>query len=284
MVALSYGVLQPRVDWINIKPLRAKEVKLVKVMLDENKTTPTPEEAKKAEEAKAEAEKKAKEEADAKAKADLEVKEAKVGEILNPKEPPKEDARMVPEAVLLEYKNQNKELRKDIRELIESGASKTEVSEDLDKIAEEHNVDIGFLNKLAKSIKSSVEAEMVSKMKPIQDRENSEKIDKIFKEHFGKTLEAMPEFKGVVKEEVIKALSLSPENANKTFAQIIEETYGHLIPGRKTIESQGGRGGGEITEIDFVKAKKDTEYFKEIMANPELKKKYNESLVSRLKL
>ncbi len=213
--------------------------------------------------------------------------EGKVGEILNPKEPPKEDARMVPEAVLLEYKNQNKELRKDIkdlRELIESGASKSEVSEDLEKIAEEHNVDIGFLNKLAKSIKGSVESEMASKMKPIQDRENQERIDKIFKEHFGKTLDAMPEYKGVVKEEVIKALSLSPENANKTFAQIIDETYGHLIPGRKTIESQGGRGGGEITEIDFDKVKTDTEYFKEIMANPELKKKYNEGLVKRLQL
>lgn len=213
--------------------------------------------------------------------------EEKVGEILNPKEPPQKEGRMVPESVFIELKKDNKELRQSLNDLviaIRSGTSKSEVSEDLEKIAEEHNVDIAFLNKLAKSIRSSVEADMASKMKPIQDRENQEKIDKIFKEHFGKTLEAMPEYKGIVKEDVIKALSLSPENANKTFAQIIEETYGHLIPGKKTIESQGGRGGGEITEIDFDKVKTDTEYFKEIMANPELKKKYNEGLVKRLQL
>lgn len=256
-------------------------------MVEDTKIVPTPEELKKAEEAKAEAEKKAKEETEAKAKVESKEKEAKVGEIFKPKEPSKEEARMVPEAVLLEYKKDNKELKKDIkdlRELIESGASRKEVSEDLEKIAEEHNVDIGFLNKLAKSIRSSVEVEITSKMKPIQDRENSEKINQIFKEHFGKTLEAMPEYKGIVKEEVIKALSLSPENANKTFAQIIEETYGHLIAGKKTMETQKGRSGGEITEIDFGRAKSDTEYFKEIMADPDLKKKYNETLISRLNL
>jgi len=43
------------------------------------------------------------------------------------------EPRLVPQAVLLEYKNQNKELKRDIKELkglIESGATKKEVSED----------------------------------------------------------------------------------------------------------------------------------------------------------
>lgn len=258
-------------------------------MTEEVKTAPTPEESKQAEEAKVAEAEKAKVEAEAKAKAETEAKEATMGELLKVEENPK-DQRLVPEAVLLEYKSQNKELRKDIkelRELIESGASKTEVSEDLKAIAEEHNVDVDFLTKLEKNIRSKVETDLASKFKPLQDRENQERIEKIFTEHFDKSLEAMPEYKDIVNRDVIKKLSLLPENASKTFKQIIEDTYKNVIkvvPGKKTIEQAKGGGGGAIGEIDFNKAKTDTEYFNEIMASPELKKKYNADLAQRVNL
>jgi len=92
----------------------------------------------------------------------------------------------------------------------------------------------------------------------------------------------MPEYENLVNREVIKVLSLDPKNANKTFAQLIEETYGKAITGKRTIETTKPGGGKEPTEIDFDKALKDTEYFKEIMSNPTLKKKYNDSISSRV--
>jgi hypothetical protein len=94
----------------------------------------------------------------------------------------------------------------------------------------------------------------------------------------------MPEYKNIANKDVIKSLSLDPKNANKTFAKILEDSYGHLITGKKTLEKTTVRGGNSDSPIDFNKAAKDMEYYKEIMANPELKKKYNESLTDRIKL
>jgi len=187
----------------------------------------------------------------------------------------------------LEYKNQNKELKKDIKELkelIESGASKKEVSEDLEAIAEEHGVDVEFLQKLAKSIRKEVEADVESRIKPFAEKEKMAEFNKRFDEVYDKTLEEMPEYKDIISKDAIKSLSLDPKNANKTFAQILEMTYGNLIKGKKTIESGGAGKNIVITEIDFERAKKEPAYFHEIMKNPELKKKYNAGLTSRINL
>ena len=56
-----------------------------------------------------------------------------------------------------------------------------------------------------------------------------ERIDKLFWEAFNKTIATMPEYKDIVEPEVIKTLSLKPENSNITFAQIIIDTYGSLL-------------------------------------------------------
>jgi len=246
-----------------------------------------------------EQEKKAKEEAEAKtaaeakAKAEEEAKKnATVGDLLGGKKEDKKEVKMVPEAALLEYKNLSKDLKKELKELresIESGATKKEVAEDLKKIAEEHNVDPEFLDKFAKSIKAQVEAEveekMSSKIKPMEEKDAKEKKDKAFDEHYQKVLDAMPEYKGIVQKEVIKALAFDPTNATKTFAQILEGAYGHLLPNKKAIDAARAAGGNkEISDIDFDKANNDTEYFNKIMADPELKAKYNKEMMQKMKL
>lgn len=215
-------------------------------------------------------------------------KEETVGEALSEKKEP----RMVPEAVLLEYKNANKELKKDLKELkalIESGASKKEVSTDLKAIADEHNVDAEFLQKFAEAIKAQAEKEIEekvsSKLKPLEEKEKREKLDSIFKENYLRALEANPEYKDIANEAVIKSLSLDPSNQNKTWSQLLEMTYGHLVTGKKTMETSTARGGKDDNQkVDFDRATTDSKYFAEIMANPELKKEYNETLVQRLKL
>lgn len=215
-----------------------------------------------------------------------------IGEVLKSEEK-KESPRTVPEAPFLELKTQNKELKKELKELkelIEAGGSRQEVSASLLEIAEEHNVDVNFLKRLAQTIKSEakaeVEAEYTAKMKPLEDKERYDRIDTIFNYHYEKTLEAMPEYKGIVNKDVIKSLSLLKENANKTFPQLLEESYGHLISGKKTLDSGSPtrQGGDEITEVDFFRAQNDSEYREKVMANPELKRKYNAKMLKELKI
>jgi hypothetical protein len=214
--------------------------------------------------------------------------EETIGEVLGSK---KEEPKNVPEAVFLELKKENKQLIKEMKELkrsIEDGASRKEINSDLKSLAERYNLSEGFLQDFAKAVKSQAESDLeekvISRLKPLEEKEKEEKIDKAFNQHFEKVLEEMPEYKGIANKEVIKILSLNPANANKTFARIVEEAYGHLVGGKKTIETSTPRGGkNDNQEIDMSRIK-DPAYFKEIMSNPELKKKYNDGLIARLKL
>lgn len=234
----------------------------------------------------------AKTEAEVKGKTETE-KEVTVGDALDNKEPKKEP-KMVPEAVLIEAKRQTKAAQKALKDLqanIESGASSEEVNIDLDTIAAEYpDVDPNFLKKFAKAVsaqaKAEAKAETEEEIKPIKEKERAAEVDKIFTEHYDKTLDAMPEYKDIANKEVVKTLSLDPKNANKTFAQILELAYGHLVKGKRTLEKEvKPRGGKEDdTEIDMKKANADPAYFKEIMADPELKKQYNAGLAKRLQL
>jgi len=229
----------------------------------------------------------------------VEQKKETVGDVLDPKksEPkpePKPEPRMVPEAVFLELKNDNKELRKDLKEfkkLIEEDGSKGEVIDEIDSLAKEYDIKPEFLKKLAASIRKDVEKEaskeiddkVSSKLKPIEARERSEKIDKVFNEHFTAAMAEMPEYKDIVNPSVIKALSLDPANQDKTFAQLIEETYGKAVPGKRTLETTKPGGGRAPEGIDFDRAKKDGKYFESIMADPAMKKEYNDGLIDRIK-
>jgi hypothetical protein len=217
--------------------------------------------------------------------------EANVGELLQGKEAVAEP-KMVPESALIEYKKENKVLLKELKktqDMIAEGATKKEVSASLKAIAEEYKVDEGFLTKLSALIKADAEADVdervSSKLKPIQEKENATRIDKIFSEHYDKTLEAMPEYKDIANRGVIKSLTLDPANANKTFAQILENAYGHLLPkGKRTLDAAKAGGDKEPAAVDFRKAKSDPEYFKEIMADPARRKEYNADLQKRLRL
>lgn len=217
-----------------------------------------------------------------------ETKETTVGEALNiqPKSD-KAEAKVVPEAVFLEYKKDNKQLQKDIKELkslIETGGSKKEVSDDVKALAEKYDIDADFIQELASTVQAKAEEAAEAKFKPLADKDRAKEFDEAFTTHYDKTLEALPEFKDVANREVIKALVKDPANKDKTFAQILESAYGHLITGKRTIETTTPGGGKEDAEIDFDRARKDTEYFKEVMSNPHTKKKYNEALEKRLKL
>lgn len=209
-----------------------------------------------------------------------------MGDMLAPKEAP----RMVPEAALLAQKAANKDLKRDMAVLkssIESGASTREVSTDIKTLADKHGVDAEFLQEFSAAVRKQAEDELegklASKLKPLEEKEEATRRDSVFSEHFDKTLESMPEYKGVVNKDVIKTLSLDPKNANKTFAQILESAYGHLITGKRSIDTAKPRG-GSAPVVDIERASKDSEAFAEVMADPASRAEYNKGLENRLKL
>jgi hypothetical protein len=219
------------------------------------------------------------------AEASTDVEQAKVGDVFKVEA---KEAKMVPESVLIEYKKEAKTVRKELdalRKSIDEGANRGEVSKSIKDIAEKHNVDADFLREFSEAVKkeaeSDIEERVASRMKPLEESEIATKKDKIFEEHFDKTLEEMPEFKKIINKDVIKTLAFDPKNANKTFAQIFQESYGHLVTGKKTLDTTKPRGGAKDTSIDFEKASKDSTYFAEVMADPTLKAEYNKRLISQ---
>lgn len=209
-----------------------------------------------------------------------------IGDVLDtmPKETPKENS--VPEHIFLEQKKARKEAEKRIKELeamINDGATKKEVSSDIASIAKEYDIDPDFLDKFAKSVRSEATREVDERLSTtlgeLEKKNNAEKIEKAFNTHFNLAIEAMPEFKDIVNPSVIKSLSMLPQNGNKTFSQLIEETYGNAITGKRTIQSTVPSGGKEPAPLDYNRANTDKEYFAQVMANPKLKEEYNKVML-----
>ena len=123
---------------------------------------------------------------------------------------------------------------------------------------------------------------LAQKLEQIEERDRNAKVEATFKEHLNRAIENAPEYKDIVNVDVIKALAFNPANANKTYKQLLDEAYGNAVTGRRTIETTTPRGGAKDTKLDMSRAKTDTEYRREVLADPELRKQYNEGLTDRV--
>jgi hypothetical protein len=217
-----------------------------------------------------------------------EKKEETLGAILGTKEKEpivekKEEIRMVPESTFLELKKDFKELKKEMK-----GKSKVEVSEGLDEFSEKYNLPPEFTSELAglisKESQKGIDDLVGSKLKPLEDEKKAKKIDENFERVYAQAIEEMPEYKNLAKKEVIKAMATNPANSNKKFSEIFDEAYGHLVTGKKTLDSASNGARAFIGEIDYKRTATDKEYFTEVMANPITRKKYNDGLQERMKI
>jgi hypothetical protein len=239
-----------------------------------------------ADKAQADAAAKAKADADAKAAADAAAakKQETIGQVLETTPAPKTE-ETVPLAVFLETKSANKELKKEIDAIkasIKDGATAKEVSADIKAIGDKYEVSSDFLTELSAVIRKDVERDTEARIAPLTAKEKADKIDRVFAEHFDRTMTDMPEFASIVNREVIKSLSLDPKNKDKTFPQLIEDTYGKAVPGKRTFETTTHRGGNAADGIDYQRAAQDPKYYAELMSNPDTKKEYNAGLTDRL--
>lgn len=185
----------------------------------------------------------------------------------------------------------NRDLRKKLKDLeskIESGdITQEEVSDDIESIADEFQVDKRFLSKVEKAMENKLTKELENriseKLKPFEERESLVKAKSKFETYLKASLERMPEYEKVIDRSTLFERFNLPSNANKTMSQLIEETYGNALgSGRPSIETTTPRGGKEPEGVDFSRAVKDPAYFSEIMKDQDLKKKYNDGLAQRI--
>lgn len=210
--------------------------------------------------------------------------EKPVGEIIE-EAIPEEKPNMIPESVFLGEKKVRKAAEKELKALkasIEGGATAKEISADIAEIADEHNIDPVFLQKLAASIKAQTEKDLDDKFSSkLNAKEKSENFETAFNKAYQVAIERAPEFKDLANSDVIKTLSMQPQNSKKTISQLLEETYGNALSGKRTIETTKPGGGKDPEPLDFARASKDIEYFKEVMADPKKKAQYNELMLKK---
>lgn len=212
-----------------------------------------------------------------------------IAEILDTVEKPKEDStKQVPEAAFLQEKKARKAAEKalkDFQKSIEDGATSGEAASDIDELSEKFDVNKDFLKAWEKRIRAEARREsadeVTERLKPLQEKEKEARIDTAFRGAYKAAIANMPEFDGIANPEVIKTLSLDPKNANKTFSQLIEDTYGAILTGKRTIETTKPGGGKEPETLDFDKARRDSAYFNQIMDIPKLKAEYNERMLKK---
>lgn len=169
----------------------------------------------------------------------------------------------VPKARLDKEIKRRKELEKQLEEL------KTQKDEDPEVDDTEADTDVKTLaEKLAK----------------IEEKEKLAERDVILTDRLNKALENAPEFKDKVNVEAIKQMAVLPQNKDKTMSALLEEVYGNTISGKRTTETTTPRGGVADTKVDIDRARKDTEYRRQVLADPDMRKQYNEGLESRIPL
>jgi len=198
-------------------------------------------------------------------------------------ETPKHNSK--PESVPIDvFIDMKKELKEEIRSLKKDFDSKGSVTSDLNMrdLASKHDVSEDLVADLANAIESKTVGAFEERFKSIEAKDKQKDVKAALDKHFAEAIEEMPEYKDIVAPDVIKSLALKAENQDKTFSQLIEETYSRAITGKRTVESTTPRGGQDPQTVDIKKAQTDPAYFKEVMADPDLKAQYNDGIENRI--
>jgi len=119
--------------------------------------------------------------------------------------------------------------------------------------------------------------QLAAKLAKIEENERRASQDVKLTAALNKALENAPEYKDIANLALIKQMALNPANKAKTFPELLDEAYGNAIPGKRTTETTVPKGGTADTKVDMQRASKDTEYRREVLADPDLKKQYNDN-------
>lgn len=203
-------------------------------------------------------------------------------EIYNEESEEHASEKTVPEYAFVAQKKALIAAEKELKALRESmqyqEATQYEQVTGVDAIADKYNIDREFMNELKSTIENDLDAKYASKESA---KEKADKFNDAFSKQYNTALERGPEFQAIANPDVIKTLATLPQNKNKTVSQLLEETYGNALTGKRTIETTQPGGGKDPEPLDIAKAEKDINYFNEVMADPKKKAQYNEAMLKK---
>lgn len=203
-------------------------------------------------------------------------------EIYNEESEEHASEKTVPEYAFVAQKKALIAAEKELKALRDSmqyqEASQYEQVTGVDAIADKYNIDREFMNELKSTIENDLDAKYASKESA---KEKADKFNDAFSKQYNTALERGPEFQAIANPDVIKTLATLPQNKNKTVSQLLEETYGNALTGKRTIETTQPGGGKDPEPLDIAKAEKDINYFNEVMADPKKKAQYNEQMLRK---
>ena len=203
-------------------------------------------------------------------------------EIYNEESEEHASEKTVPEYAFVAQKKALIAAEKELKALRESmqyqEATQYEQVTGVDAIADKYNIDREFMNELKSTIENDLDAKYASKESA---KEKAERFNDAFSKQYNTALERGPEFQAIANPDVIKTLATLPQNKNKTVSQLLEETYGNALTGKRTIETTQPGGGKDPEPLDLAKAEKDINYFSEVMADPKKKAQYNEAMLKK---
>ena len=211
------------------------------------------------------------------------VEEKTVGEEFGTQPKKGEKPETVPFRVFEKLKTDMKLLKDQVEASTQS--AKPIDDSDIELLSKKYSVDANFLNELASVIDKKNADKYGKKIDDFESDVRSRQIDVAFKKGLKIALDKLPDYSDIVNEEVIKTLSLNPQNSSKTISQLIEETYANSIKGKPSLESPTPNANvNNSPDVDIARATKDPAYFKEIKADPAKLAMYNEHLLKNIKL
>lgn len=159
-------------------------------------------------------------------------------EIYNEESEEHASEKTVPEYAFVAQKKALIAAEKELKALRESmqyqEATQYEQVTGVDAIADKYNIDREFMNELKSTIENDLDAKYASKESA---KEKADKFNDAFSKQYNTALERGPEFQAIANPDVIKTLATLPQNKNKTVSQLLEETYGNALTGKRTIET-----------------------------------------------
>lgn len=157
--------------------------------------------------------------------------------------------------------------------------TQSDATRGLNEIAKEYGLDPQVLGKVADEIKAAALAEVKQELAPITEAQRASEANKVFETMYAQTLKSNPQYADVANKDIVKQLAFNPANANKTFPQLLAEVYPGVsksVDSKKTMETTKKGKTEAIDSIDYARAQTDSDYFKQIMSDPALKKQYND--------
>jgi hypothetical protein len=181
-----------------------------------------------------------------------------------------------------------KELETELTRLREAPTSEVDV--DVKSLSDKHGIDEEVLRDILNAsytmtkgkVREELEAELSPKLAEIEQIKRDKEVQTFenkFENILSDTIKSMPEYKDLIDKQDVKDWIKSGRYSKLTMAELIEQKYSKFVTGKKSIENGQSVKESVVPDVNNM----TNEDYINLDKNPELKKKWAESLEDRLR-